>query len=43
MRKLICEFCEMEFEVDEDRCKNDDEIQCPNPYCGIITKNPLKR
>ena len=33
--------CGMEYEIEEDSVKKDKHIQCPNPYCARITKNPL--
>lgn len=42
MKTLICKECGMEFEVDE-KWVTEDYIQCPNPDCGYMCKNPLRR
>ena len=41
MIMLVCEECGMGFEVDERRILRDEYIQCVNPECMRISKNPL--
>jgi len=40
---LRCKGCKQEFEVELKSIENDKYIQCPNPYCRMITKNPAYR
>jgi hypothetical protein len=39
--KIQCKVCKIVYEIDESKVQ-EEYIQCPNPQCQTISKNPLR-